>query len=190
MAQTAHGYGDHRWATYKQIQDMGGQVRNGREGDAHPILQVRRRAGAGGPPARRAGQADGEAREHRRPPMVRAYTVFNVEQADGLTLERRGDTEPPPEWQTHQTAELVIRERRGGRVACARRPAYYTLHDDRVTLPERDQFATANGYYQTALHELGHATGHASRLNRETLQTGAAKGFGSPEYARENCAPK
>ena len=36
--------------------------------------------------------------------------------------------------------------------------AFYNLQSDTVTLPEREQFATANGYYQTALHELGHAT--------------------------------
>ena len=185
VAQTAHGYGDNRWATYKQIQDMGGQVRNGEKGTPILFYKFDDARAHEDRPRDEPGQADGEAREHRRPPMVRAYTVFNVEQADGLTLERRGEAEPPPEWQTHQTAELVIRES-GVDVSHVRGDrAYYTLHDDRVTLPERDQFATANGYYQTALHELGHATGHASRLNRETLQTGAAKGFGSPEYARE-----
>ena len=46
---------------------------------------------------------------------------------------------------------------------------FYNLHTDKVTLPEREQFATANGYYQTALHELGHATGHPSRMDRDTL---------------------
>ena len=51
-------------------------------------------------------------------------------------------------------------------------------------MPEREQFATANGYYQTALHELGHATGHPERMNRDTLKNGAGH-FGSVEYARE-----
>ena len=53
-----------------------------------------------------------------------------------------------------------------------------------MTLPERDQFASANGYYQTAMHELGHATGHSDRMNRETLTNGVGD-FGSTEYARE-----
>ena len=185
VAQTAKGYGDHRWATYKQIQALGGQVRKGEKGT--PILFYKfadARAREAGPHDE-PGQADGEAREHRRPPMVRCFTVFNVEQADGLTLDRREDAEPPPEWQAHQSAELVIRES-GVPVSHVRGDrAFYHLSTDRVTLPERDQFATANGYYQTALHELGHATGHASRLDRETLQTGMAEGFGSPAYARE-----
>ena len=44
---------------------------------------------------------------------------------------------------------------------------------------------SANHYYQTALHELGHSTGHKDRMNRETLIEGIDGGFGSPQYARE-----
>ncbi len=187
VTQTAKGYGDHRWATYKQIQAMGGQVRNGEKGTQVLFYKFddNRRETRDAAPDDTGKPTGGEQdREHRRPPMVKCYTVFNVEQADGLTLERRG-VEPPPEWQTHQTAELVIRES-GVPVSHVRGDrAFYNIHDDRVTLPERDQFATANGYYQTAMHELGHATGHPDRMNRETLQTGVEKGFGTVEYARE-----
>ena len=62
--------------------------------------------------------------------------------------------------------------------------ALYHFQTDRVTLPEREQFPTGNGYYQIALHELGHATGHPDRLDRDTLKNGTGQ-FGSVEYARE-----
>ena len=52
-------------------------------------------------------------------------------------------------------------------------------------LPERVQFPSANHYYQTALHELGHSTGHPERMNRPTLIEGIGEGFGSPAYAKE-----
>ncbi len=52
-------------------------------------------------------------------------------------------------------------------------------------LPERGQFPSANHYYQTALHELGHSTGHPERMNRATLTQGIEGGFGSPAYAKE-----
>ena len=168
---------------------MGGQVRKG-EKSTHVLFYKfddERDRTAQQPDTPAAGKtAGGEpTRERTRPPMVRCYAVFNVEQADGLQLERRGDdAERPPEWQTHQTAERVIQEsgvavthERGDR-------AYYNLQADRVTLPEREQFATANGYYQTAMHELGHATGHPDRLDRNTLKNGVGN-FGSTEYARE-----
>ena len=47
------------------------------------------------------------------------------------------------------------------------------------------QFPSANHYYQTALHELGHSTGHPERMNRPTLTQGIGDGFGSPAYAKE-----
>ena len=139
-----------------------------------------------GAPEKPATSPEGKAEKERtRPPMVRCYAVFNVEQADGLTLDRRDDDrDTQPEWQAHQTAERVIQES-GIRVVHERSDrAFYNLQTDTVTLPEREQFATANGYYQTALHELGHATGHAARMDRDTLTNGVGN-FGSVEYARE-----
>ena len=57
--------------------------------------------------------------------------------------------------------------------------AYYNMHRDEIVLPERSQFKDAEGYYQTALHEVGHSTGHKSRMNRESLRQGTDAGFGS-----------
>ena len=189
VTQTAKGYSDHRWATYKQISEMGGQVRKG-ETATHVLFYKfddEKAQPQPGAPDTPASAPEGKAEQvHTRPPMVRCYAVFNVEQADGLTLERTGGDarEPQPEWKAHQTAERVIQES-GVHVAHVRGDrAFYNLHTDKVTLPEREQFATANGYYQTALHELGHATGHPARMDRDTLKNGAGH-FGSVEYARE-----
>ena len=188
VTQTAKGYSDNRWATYKQIKDMGGQVRKG-EKATHVLFYKfddEREKPQPGAPGTPATSPEGKAeKEHTRPPMVRCYAVFNVEQADGVKLERTGeDREREPEWKAHQTAERVIQES-GVRVVHERGDrAVYNLQTDRVTLPEREQFATANGYYQTALHELGHATGHPDRMDRDTLKNGVGN-FGSTEYARE-----
>ena len=163
---------------------MGGQVRKG-EKATHVLFykfddQKKQQEQPGTPTTE--GQAE---KDQTRPPMVRCYAVFNVEQADGLKLERQADDRTTePEWKAHQTAEQVIQES-GVHVAHVRGDrAFYNLHTDKVTLPEREQFASANGYYQTALHELGHATGHPDRMNRDTLKAGAGH-FGSVEYARE-----
>ena len=171
-----------------EIKDMGGQVRKG-EKATHVLFykfdDEREKAPASAPDTP-ASSPDGTAeRDSSRPPMVRCYAVFNVEQADGLTLERPGDDPAQePEWKAHQTAARVIQES-GIHVAHVRGDrAFYNLQTDKVTLPEREQFASANGYYQTALHELGHATGHPARMDRDTLKAGAGK-FGSVEYARE-----
>ena len=185
MTQTAQGYSDNRWATYKQISEMGGQVRKGEK--ATHVLFYKfddEKTKAQEQPGTPTTEGNGE-KDQTRPPMVRCYAVFNVEQAEGLKLERKADDRTKePEWKAHQTAERVIKES-GVHVAHVRGDrAFYNMQTDKVTLPEREQFATANGYYQTALHELGHATGHPERMNRDTLKNGAGN-FGSEEYARE-----
>ena len=94
VTQTAKGYSDHRWATYKQIKEMGGQVRKG-EKATHVLFykfddeREKSQAGRARPAGQRAG-GHGRTRDRTRPPMVRCYAVFNVEQADGLTLDRHG----------------------------------------------------------------------------------------------------
>ena len=88
VTQTAKGYRDHRWATYKQIHDMGGQVRTGEQA-THVLFykfdDQQEKAGAAEP-------------EQPRPPMVRVYAVFNVEQADHVTRDRRDDQDNVPEF--------------------------------------------------------------------------------------------
>lgn len=59
-------------------------------------------------------------------------------------------------------------------------PMRYTYHRDRRS-------RTQASIYSTAFHELGHSTGHSSRLNRHDLETGIAP-FGSPTYSKEELA--
>lgn len=58
--------------------------------------------------------------------------------------------------------------------------AYYHSAADYVAVPPVAAFHEPINWYRTALHELGHWTGHASRLDRD--QNGAV---GSAGYARE-----
>ena len=58
--------------------------------------------------------------------------------------------------------------------------AYYAPAIDAIHMPNRERFHDAAGYYATALHELGHWTGHETRLARDLSNP-----FGSEGYARE-----
>ena len=178
------GYADTRWGGYRQIQEAGGHVRKGEKGT--PILYVewqQRRTARdeqGKPVLDEAGRSKLEWAERDRP-LVKLHHVFNVEQTDGLKL--RSLQTAGPEWEGHQRAEALIMSSgvRLDHVAGDR--AYYSLKDDRVVLPERSQFDSQPAYTHTALHELGHATGHPDRLNRSTLVSHG--GFGTETYARE-----
>ena len=179
------GYADPRWGGYRQIQEAGGHVRKGEKGT--PILYVdfRQRQTArdeqGKPVLDDAGRPKLEWVQRDRP-LVKLHHVFNVEQTEGLKL-RPLQAAPGPEWEGHERAEALIKASgvRVDHVAGDR--AYYSLKNDRVVLPERSQFPSQDAYTHTALHELGHATGHPSRLNRATLVEHG--GFGTETYARE-----
>ena len=181
------GRGENRWGTYNQIREAGGQVRKGEKGTTVLFFKDRTKKAAKDEQGKTVKDKDGKTiyeEEQRAYPMCKQYTVFNVEQADGLELKPRA-VQARPEWDAHRDAEKVI-EAAGPTVQhVAGDRAYYRMAEDKVVLPEPSQFATRNGYYQTALHECGHSTGHPDRMDRDTLKEGMEKGFGSSEYARE-----
>ena len=57
---------------------------------------------------------------------------------------------------------------------------FYRPSEDAIHMVDKGWFPKLEDYYATALHELGHWTGHSSRLNRNM-----GNSFGSPEYAKE-----
>ena len=186
--QISEGRGDSRWGTYRQIEAMGGQVRRGEKGTQVLFYQNRTEQPAKDETGKirkdKEGKTIYEETENARP-VMRQYTVFNVEQTNGLKLPPR-ETRSEPEWDTHREADKVLRAS-GAKLqhVPGGDRASYSPTEDKIVLPDPSQFASRNGYYQTALHEAGHSTGHHDRMNRPTLKEGLAAGFGSPEYARE-----
>lgn len=131
--------------------------------------------------------ADGKPEKERVPlerPRVKYWRVFNVSQLqhgeNGSPYPAKEDNRPRFSWNPEEKAEAILRNsgahiehKKGAR-------AYYRPSQDIIVLPEKEQFPDPAGYYGTALHELGHWTGHESRLHRDFHG-----GFGSPAYARE-----
>ena len=183
----SQGRGDNRWGTYNQIREAGGQVRKGEKGTQVQFFTDRNSRAAKDEQGKTLKDKEGKTiyeEQERRTPIYKQYTVFNVEQADGLKLKPR-DEQLRPEWDAHRDAEKVIAANGATVQHVAGDRAAYLYEQDKIVLPEQSQFPTRNGYYQTALHECGHATGHPDRMDRQTLKDGLENGFGSPEYARE-----
>lgn len=176
----AQGYSDQRWMTYKQAQDVGAQVRKGEKGTAIQYWKFNDeqtlRDDNGKPVINAEGEKLKQTIKLERPRVFFA-TVFNAEQIDGLPpMQPRVEQT----WQAQDRAEnilaasgSIIRHGEGDR-------AFYRPTTDSIHLPDKGQFASADNYYATALHELGHWTGHSSRLDRDL--TGS---FGSESYAKE-----
>ncbi len=182
MADTS-GYSDHRWGTYKQIKEAGGQVRKGERSVKLVYWKFADERERSATPAVAETERAGEKPERLgTPPRAYPFYLFNAEQADGLP--RR----PEPEaqrWPPIEAAERALRASGARIVNDGGDRAYYDLRRDSIHLPAKTQFAEAASYYQAALHELGHWTGHPTRLNRETLTKGIVEGPYSKHYARE-----
>ena len=173
------GYSDPRWLTFNQARERGYRVNKGEKGSLiqtfrfHDEKQLR--DGEGKPVKDDKGNVVIEQTKLNKP-IIRTFVVFNAEQMTGLPpLERAVH-----QWQPVDQVEKLlaasgaqIEHQQGNR-------AYYSPGQDRIVLPLKDQFADPERYYSTALHELGHWTGHESRLNRPFVGS-----FGTPDYARE-----
>jgi antirestriction protein ArdC len=181
LALMTREYADPRWMTYRQAQAQGWQVRGGEKATQiqHWIWEeTRPRLGKDGQP-----ELDSEGRPIRdvvrlSRPKVIAAAVFNAEQIDGIPeLEPKTQKQ---QWDPIEQAEKLLRASNARIEHSAVGGAYYRVSSDTIYLPARERFENAGGYYSTALHELGHWTGHVDRLNRDLSNP-----FGSEAYARE-----
>lgn len=174
MTQQDKGYTDDRWLTFNQAHALGAHVRKGEKG-----TQLVKWVESQGKKDEEQTKGEGEGKDEDEKRLIPVlFTVFNAGQVDGLAAAPVRELKP--EHERHEQCERLMKESGvlinydGGN------KAYYRPSTDSIHLPQRDQFHTADGFYATALHELGHATGHPSRLGRDL--TGA---FGSESYARE-----
>src|SRR5579871_2107982 len=165
MYLMSQGFEDPRWMTYRQAEAAGGQVRKGERGTKIQYFAFEGTETVRDAQGNAVLDADGKEQRTRvqydRPRAI-THTVFNASQIDGLPPHesKRG----PEEWQRHERAEAILAGSGVPIQHVAGSRAYYSVRNDAITLPERSQFPSADGYYATALHELGHATGHPSRL--------------------------
>ena len=166
------GFASPYWVTYKQARAKGGQVRKGEKGTRVIFWKFLE--------SRETGK-DGKA---KRFPLLRYYTVFNVEQCDDLTAPATQSEGEALDFTSIESAERVAAQYVGAPdVAHGEPRAYYVPATDRINMPKQETFHSREEYYSTLFHEFTHSTGHKSRLNRPTLVDVAP--FGSTNYSKE-----
>lgn len=180
MAQ-ALGYRTPRYLTFKQAQELGGSVRKGQHG--YTVVFVKRLQ----VPDREGSEAGQDVT--RIVPMMRAYTVFNVEQCEGLPPSalaidpikpRNTDGRDVTIDEFLATTRADIREGAG--------EAYYRPGDDCISMPSFHAFKSAAAFYGVVFHELGHWTGHKSRLDRDLRGRFGDRAYAAEELVAELCA--
>jgi antirestriction protein ArdC/phage/plasmid primase-like uncharacterized protein/predicted RNA methylase len=175
----AQGRGDSRWMTYRQAENAGGQVRRGEKGTSiqyWEFTRERKKLDEKGNPVLDSQGQPVKVEVKLERPRVFFATVFNAEQIEGIPpLER-----VPVTWSSIERAEAILQGSGAAISHTGGNRAFYRLPTDSIHLPEKGRFPSADRYYATALHELGHWSGHPDRLNRDVGHP-----FGSEGYAKE-----
>lgn len=171
-AVVQHGFPGQGWLTFRQAVSLGGNVRKGERGttvvyaDRFTPEDEKRRA-------RETGEEPGSI------PFLKRFTVFNAAQCDGLPEDIAVAIPPPPPDLIEPRAEALIKAtgidfRIGGD------RAHYAPAHDYVQVPPPQAYFEPINWHRTALHEISHASGHRSRLDRDLSGS-----FGTKKYAFE-----
>jgi antirestriction protein ArdC len=170
MAGAARSYCSPAWLTFRQAGRLGGRVRKGEKAEhiVYTATFIRKET----------DEATGEETE-QTVSFLRGYTVFNLEQVEGLPARLYQMVEPKLLEEALAHVETFLRVlgadlRHGGD------RAFYSPGGDFIRLPEPGDFESAGHYYATSLHEHGHWSAHPSRLDRDLSGR-----FGSEAYAAE-----
>ncbi len=166
------GFSGQSWLTFRQALGLGGHVRKGERGTT--VVYANRFT-----PEDERRRAEETGEDAHSVAFLKRYTVFNTDQCDGLPDDLATVAPPPPPGLIEPRVEALIRAtgidfRIGGD------RAFYNPVEDFVQVPPPQAYFETVNWHRTALHEIGHGSGHGSRLNRDL--TGS---FGSKKYAFE-----
>ena len=159
------------WMTFKQATELNAHVRKGEKGSlvvyANTVTKT---------------ENDGDGNEVERDiPFMKGYTVFNVEQIEGLPEMYYTRPEPKREGPVRiEHAEAFFANTKAD-IRIRGNRAYYSMEGDHVVMPPIESFESAESYYATLAHESTHWTRHKSRLERDF----GRKVWGDEGYARE-----
>jgi len=158
------GYTSNEWLTYKQAKSMGAQIKKGSKGNRVVYFSK----------ATKKEQDKSGNQTEKEYFFLKKFTVFNREQVEGL--------EPAPAIEEKQGKEYPEAERlvKASGVRILHGEPSYSSSEDVIRMPGKNDFKSSEHYYSTLFHEIGHWTGHSTRLDRKL-----GNRFGSHEYAAE-----
>ena len=156
------------WLTFHQAQQLGGMVRKGER--ACPVVF-----------GKRVKEQDEQTGEETGYTVLRLYSVFNLSQIQGL--KNISTTAETPATVSTLAEDIIALMPKRPEIKYGMSKAYYSPSVDIIAMPDRARFDSEAQFFSTIYHEMIHATGAKSRLNRPTLTESA--GFGSDPYCKE-----
>lgn len=170
-AALAGGFAAPFWMTFRQAKELGAHVRKGERGS--PVVYANT--------LHRTEETESGETIEQDIPYLKAYTVFNTEQIEGLPEHYYAKPEPKsdaPQRIAHAEAFFAST---GVQIVTGGTEASYNVALDRVRMPPIEVFRSAEAFYATLAHEVCHWTKHPDRLARDF----GRKCFGDDGYARE-----
>ena len=181
IAASEQGYTSNEWATYKQWQEKGAQVRKGEKSSTVVFWKINDKGEADETSEGNSGNSSDEAEESNRRILARGYFVFNASQVDGYTAPALPQPEPTTFQGNERNAEIdAFFSATGASVQHGGNRAFYRPSSDHIQMPHFEAFFEPVDYYSTLGHETVHWTSAQTRLDRDL--TGR---FGSEAYAAE-----
>ena len=187
----SENYEDNRWATFKQMEEKGWTFKKDEEGNSlakgkgASIEYYEMRDKETKKRFDRSvldGMTASEQQEYMDKNVYwlrKFYRVFNCSLMDGVPVKGKPQIDVNDR---NDRAEAILDywDKNEAKIIYGGSRAFYRTDTDEVHLPKRADFKSMQEFYSTALHEIGHSTGHESRLNRDLSGR-----FGSEDYAME-----
>jgi len=172
-------FGSPFWLTFRQALELGGHVRKGEKSSPVIYYKFLAKRDANGNPVFTAKGRPATV------PFVRWSNVFNLEQTEGIAPAAQVPVPAPTTTilPSVERAEALVRQANLCPIRNEGFAASYSPTEDLIRMPPPVTFRSSADYYHVLYHEMTHATGHASRLDREGI-TNPIK-FGSERYSKE-----
>ncbi|MDX8505580.1 ArdC family protein [Mesorhizobium captivum] len=174
------GFSTQGWLTFRQALSLGGNVRKGERGTT--IVYADRFV-----PDDEKKRTRETGEEARAIPFLKRFTVFNIEQCEGLPDEIAASA-PLPDAELIEPRVDALIKATGIEFRIGGNSAYYMPAHDYVQVPPPQAYFEPINWHRTALHELGHATGHASRLSRDFSGSFGTRKYAFEELVAEICS--
>ncbi len=147
-----HGFTGQNWLTFRQALSLGGHVRKGERGTT--VVYADRFV-----PSDEKRRAAETLEEAQAIPFLKRFTVFNIDQCEGLSDEIATAAPPPPPSLIEPTVEALIKAT-GITFRIGGDRAFYMPAEDYVQVPPPQAYFEPINWHRTALHELGHYAEH------------------------------
>src|SRR6266576_2342037 len=169
----SQGYGSRYWLTFNQANKLGGHVKKGEKSSLVTFWNIGEE--------KIIRNSEGVERKSK-PILLRYYSVFNVEQTEGIA-DKLGLGNATPRVPNIEACEAIVSGMPHAPAMQQSDRAWYRPSNDTVGMPSKSLFGSAEEYYSTLFHELTHSTGHGSRVGREGIEQ--LNTFGSESYSKE-----